>query len=97
MTGCTCLTFLTLTALSGPFTEEEDALIQQQLAELGIPLDGGDAASLTGEGPATGAGAGAGSLVYPSGFWEELSALLNRPPEILRARVRNLRNRAVVL
>jgi hypothetical protein len=33
-------------------------------------------------------------IAYPPGFWEELSAALNRPVEILRARVRNLRIRA---
>lgn len=65
--------------MAGPFTEEEDALIVQQVADLGIQLD-----NLEADGDAE---AGA----FPAGFWEELSAMLNRPPEILRARVRNIR------
>jgi hypothetical protein len=69
----------------GPFTEDEDNTILQQLAELGIPVDG------------EGAGEAAAAVTYPSGFWEELSAQLNRPPEILRARVRNMRNRGISL
>lgn len=62
----------------------------QQVAELGIALE--VAAGTDGAAAAQPAAAVA-AATYPSGFWEELSALLNRPPEILRARVRNMRTR----
>jgi hypothetical protein len=81
---------------TGPFTEEEDALILQQVAELGIHLDGTGGASAASAGDAS-EGIPEGATAFPTGFWEELSATLNRPPEILRARVRNMRNRGVSL
>ncbi len=33
------------------------------------------------------------SAAFPGGFWEHLSAETNRPPEILRTRVKTLRAR----
>lgn len=36
-------------------------------------------------------------VVYPQGLWEELSNMLNRPPEIVRARVRSLRSKGIAL
>jgi hypothetical protein len=66
------------------------------VAELGIRLDGAGASSAASAGDA-GEGIPEGAAAFPSGFWEELSATLNRPPEILRARVRNMRNRGLSL
>ena len=91
----------------GPFTEEEDALIMQQVAELGVAVALDSTAStsgLDGEAETTSGVAGEpqqqtgaeATIVYPSGFWDELSAALNRPPEMLRARVRNIRARGYV-
>ena len=60
-------------------------MIMQQVSDLSVQLDEMDAE--------------AEAAAFPSGFWEDLSSALNRPPEILRARVRNirrnLRNRGV--
>ena len=68
-------------------------------AAEGFPTSGLDGkaettSGVTGE-PQQQAGAEA-TIVYPSGFWDELSAALNRPPEMLRAQVRNIRARGYI-
>lgn len=87
---------------TGPFTAEEDALILQRVAELGLDntssATGDDATSAAMGLPGTSSSATSEAqqaVVYPNGLWDELSNLLNRPPEIVRARVRSLRSKGV--
>uniref|UniRef100_A0A7S3HL51 Uncharacterized protein n=1 Tax=Spumella elongata TaxID=89044 RepID=A0A7S3HL51_9STRA len=78
----------------GPFSAEEDALIVQRVEEVGLSMG----AASTGRvaepvDPSDPAHTQTSSAAFPAGFWEHLSAETNRPPEILRTRVKTLRAR----